>query len=121
MLDKKRLDSIQRVNQLPINRHCRNLLLKVKADHPEHIFHALNLLQWARLTRRLVIEIEDLADHLDSILMADPDALAEYLDLKGMVQVDDPVEQASLILDELHNAATESMQGYPPKKLATYR
>jgi hypothetical protein len=123
MIDKKRLNLTKKANLSPFNRHALKLLKQARAPHPEHHLHALSLLIWALENRKLKLapEAESLDDHLNNLISHQPAHVANYLNLENQPKVENPVEQAELLLEELHAAATESLTSYPPKRLESYR
>jgi len=123
MIDKRRLNLTQKANLIPFNRHCLSLLKQAKAPHPDHHLHALSLLIWAIRDQKVMLapEAESLQDLLNNLLSHPPAHVINYLDLHNLTVKAKPLEQAKVILDELHAAATESLTSYPPKKLQTYR
>lgn len=123
MIDRKRLNLTKKANLSPFNRHCLTLLKAAKAPHPEHHLHALTLLIWAIRDQKVMLapEAESLQDLLNNLLSHPPAHVVNYLDLNNLPMKEKALEQARVILDELHAAATESLTSYPPKKLQTYR
>ena len=121
MIENKRQKSVKKANLEPINQHCLKLLRQARAPHPEHNLHAMNLLIWALETKQIKIVIEALEGHLNSLLGAHPAHLMNYLNLRSMTLKAKPLDQAQQVLEELHGVVTETVQGYPPKKLENYR
>lgn len=120
MIDTKFLNLVKQANNHPFNRHCLNLLKLVKGDRPPQTLHCLNLLIWA-IKARQVAPREELADHLATLVEANPRQTMEYLEINDLLKAPNPKAQALDLLEQLNSALAGTQASYPPQRLANYR
>jgi hypothetical protein len=109
MIDRSFLRKIAAVNSLKVNRHAKKLLRELKKPVSEIQIHVLQLLDWAEESGKLIP-----ADRLEpAILMVndretDPMVTARFLDLANMPLLDDPVEMAREVLEQINGKMQEN-------------
>jgi hypothetical protein len=121
MIDKKWHDQARKENRLPVNRLALKFLKqKGQRLNPQNLW-SLQFLVWA-LDPGLVSLNDLLEQSLGNLLSWPLRQASNYLELKGLsVKNLNEKDLAWLLANQLDQAMSESVKGYPPLPPGSYR
>lgn len=114
MIDQDRMNTIDKINQLPVNQSAYKMIAQHKEPILAHWIHAIQATQLAIEKGLITIKNPQLQQALDLMHDSpDPDYIAQILELEGMEQTADLTSLAGQVLEALDLHLTETSEGYP--------